>query len=126
MRLRRRNGRRKLSPGSNMNLLNSDTEILFPVRVIPSLRDLRGAQWMELIDRLTNLPAENDEVVAFSLMMVRLGGCNACNADSFRAMRGCTHCARLTIRRFKNSDQDLIDLLKSAREEVREYLDKYQ
>ena len=108
-----------------MNILNSDTEILFLIRVIPSLRDLRGSQWMELIDRLTNLPADNAEVVAFSLMMVRLGGCNACNADSFRAMRGCTHCARLTVRRSKSSDQDLIDLINSTREEVSEYLDKY-
>ncbi len=108
-----------------MNILNSDTEILFPIRVIPSLRDLRGTQWMELIDRLIQLPADDAEVVAFSLMMVRLGGCNACNADSFRAMRGCTHCARLTVRRSKSSDQDLIDLINSTREEVSEYLDKY-
>lgn len=108
-----------------MNILNSDTEILFPIRVIPSLRDLRGTQWMELIDWLIQLPADDAEVVAFSLMMVRLGGCNACNADSFRAMRGCTHCARLTVRRSKSSDQDLIDLINSTREEVSEYLDKY-
>lgn len=106
-------------------MLNSDTEILFPTRVISALRDLRGESWMSLVDRLTGLPADDVEVVAFSLMMVRLGGCNACNADSFRAMRGCTHCAKLTIRRNKNSDEELIELHAAASREVKEYLAHY-
>lgn len=105
-------------------MLNPDTEILFPIRVISSLRNLRSERWANLIDDLSSREPEDINVVAFSLMMVKMGGCNACNADSFRAMRGCTHCAKLTIRRYKNCDEDLLELYENAREEVKEHLDK--
>lgn len=89
------------------------------------MRDLRGEKWAALIDRITAPKAEETELVAFSLMMVRLGGCAGCNADSFRAMRGCTHCARLTIKRFKGSDEDLLLLFNTACHDVADYLSKY-
>jgi hypothetical protein len=57
-------------------------------------------------------------------MMVRLGGCIGCNADSYRAMRGCTACARQTIRRYKNSDQDLVELFNQSYREMEAYLQK--
>ena len=107
-------------------MLNSDTEILFPIRVIPSLRNLRGEEWQALIDRLTTAEAEEIWQGAFSLMMVRLGGCAGCNADSFRAMRGCTHCAQLTVKRFKGSDDDLLQLYRDTLEEVIGHLAKYE
>ena len=107
-------------------MLNSDTEILFPIRVIPSLRDLRGEKWALLIDHLTSPDVEDRDLVAFSLMMVKLGSCSACNADSFRAMRGCRHCAMLTIRRYRNTDEELIELFNAAKQDIEEYLEKYQ
>lgn len=106
-------------------MLNTDTEILFPIRVISTLRDLRGEQWQSLIDYLAAPGADETDLIAFSLMMVRLGGCAGCNADSFRAMRGCTHCARLSIKRFKGSDEDLLQLLRTAREDIIEFLSKF-
>lgn len=106
--------------------MNDDTEILFPFRVIPSLRSLRGEPWKNLIDHLCLPDVDEGDRVGFSLMMVRLGGCGGCNADSFRAMRGCTHCARLTIRRYKYSDQELLELFKEARLEAAEYLERYK
>lgn len=107
-------------------MLNSDTEILFPIRIIPALRDLRGEKWAQLIDHLSS-PAINDsDLVAFSLMMVKLGSCHACNADSFRAMRGCRHCAILTIRRYKNPDEELIELFNATKLDIAEYLERYQ
>lgn len=105
-------------------MLNTDTEILFPLRVIPSLRSLRGDKWKDLIDRLSLPDVEESELAAFSLMMVRLGGCTACNADSFRAMRGCTHCARLSVKRYKGSDEDLLELFNNAREDLSDYVKK--
>ena len=75
---------------------------------------------------MTAPDAEETSQVAFSLMMVRLGGCAGCNADSFRAMRGCTHCAQLTIKRYKGSDEDLIQLFAVAHDDVNEYLSKYE
>jgi hypothetical protein len=106
-------------------MLNSDTEILFPIRIIPALRDLRGENWAQLIDQLSSPGAEDRDLVAFSLMMVKLGSCNACNADSFRAMRGCRHCAILTIRRYRFTDEELIELYNATKLDIGEYLDKY-
>ena len=102
-------------------MLNADTELLFPIRVIPILGDLRGEEWKKLIAYLSSEKAQEDELCAFTLMMVRLGGCSGCNADSFRAMKGCSHCARLTIRRYKGSDRDLIDLYEMAKKDLVEY-----
>ncbi|HLY28768.1 MAG TPA: hypothetical protein VKQ72_20655 [Aggregatilineales bacterium] len=100
----------------------SDVEILFPTRVIPSLRDLRGPGWQALIDRLTRLPENDPDVLAFSLMMIRLSACMTCNSDSYRALRGCTHCSQHTVSRFKGSDDDLIRRWHLARADVLAYL----
>ncbi|MEA4906784.1 MAG: hypothetical protein VB089_04150 [Anaerolineaceae bacterium] len=58
------------------------------------------------------------------LLMVRLAGCVTCNADAFRAMKGCTQCARQVVRRYRGSDQDLVDQFTESRQEVSEYLAK--
>jgi len=105
-------------------MYNSDTELLFPMRVIPSLRTLRGEVWQELVDRISAKDADPLDQQAFVLMMVRIGSCLACDADSFRAMRGCSQCARLTIRRFRGTDQDLVLQFNAYRREVETYHQK--
>lgn len=103
-------------------MFNSDTELLFPIRVIPSLRNMRGVEWQELIDRLSAPDADQVEQIAFTALIAKLGGCNGCNADSFRAMRGCTQCAKLTIRRNKQTDQELVELFNMAFKDVKEFM----
>ncbi len=102
-------------------MYNSDTELLFPIRVINNLESLRGAQWQQMV----NTVKEPEEQIAFVFMMVRMSGCMACNADSFRAMRGCTACARQNIKRFKGSDQDLTELFQQSLRETQVYLQKH-
>jgi len=104
-------------------MYNSDTELLFPPRVIPTLQNLRGEGWDELVSRTMNLETTEKDCMAFVLLMIRLGGCTTCTADSFRAMRGCTQCARQTIRRFPGSDRDLQALFGQARQEIDRYLE---
>ncbi|MBK8022444.1 MAG: hypothetical protein IPK19_13710 [Chloroflexi bacterium] len=99
----------------------ANNEILFPHYVIPSLRKVRGPQWQALVDRITPLPEQHEETLAFMLMMVRLSGCLACETDSFRAMRGCAACAVQTLRRFKGDDADLLSNFESALHEVRRF-----
>jgi hypothetical protein len=96
----------------------SDTELLFPPRVIPSLLNLRGERWSGLVSRTAQLQTADRDRLAFVLLMVRLGGCTTCTADSFRAMRGCTQCACQTVRRYRGSDQDLLALFDQARQEI--------
>lgn len=107
-------------------MYNSDTELLFPLRVIPSLAGLRGRHWDEFIKRISASDASEIEQYAFVLLMVRLGGCVTCNADSFRAMRGCTVCAHQTIRRFRGSDEDLVEQFNQCKKEMENYIKKRQ
>jgi hypothetical protein len=102
-------------------MYNADTELLFPPRIIPSLRSLRGASWQKLIAKVEKCPDDSPEVVGFVLFMVRINGCASCNADSFRAMHGCTQCAKQAVRRLKESDKALIKNYESAKLEVIEF-----
>ena len=99
-------------------MYNSDTEVLFPMRAIPDLRGIRGPEWDNLIDLVTADSALENDKLAFVLMIVRLVGCSGCNADSFRAMRGCTKCVQQSIRRFRGEDRDLIKLFEKAKIEL--------
>ncbi len=105
-------------------MYNSDTELLFPARVIASLGSLRTDVWRSFIEKVGGADASLIEQQAFVLMMVRLGGCVGCNADSYRAMRGCTACARQTVKRFKGADPDLIELFNQSCREMEAYLQK--
>jgi hypothetical protein len=99
-------------------MYQKDAEVLFPTRVISTLRPYRGVKWQRLIDHILRLPENHPDVLAFNLVMIRLDGCLSCHADSFRAMRGCTLCARQSILRFKGSDDDLIGMWETARSEI--------
>jgi hypothetical protein len=105
-------------------MYHEDTEMLFPMRVIPALGDLRGNPWKRLVERVGGLEEDDPDALAFGLMMVRMSGCLSCQADSFRALRGCTVCARQAIMRFRGSDQDLIRSYDRSRKEVQVYLDR--
>jgi hypothetical protein len=85
------------------------------------LRDARGPDWRQLVDRVVGLPEEHPESLAFTLMMIRLDGCLECETDSYRAMRGCAVCATQTLRRFKGSDRDLLARYNQALTEVVNY-----
>ena len=103
------------------NMYNSDTELLFPLRLVPELRNLRGKVWQELIDQVSREDTEDQAKLAFSLLMVRLGSCVSCNPHSFRAMRGCTHCAKQTIKRYRGTDEELVSEYKKHYQEIDEY-----
>jgi hypothetical protein len=70
------------------------------------------------------LEPTNPDRIAFVLMMVRIGGCATCQSDSFRAMRGCILCSSTTVKRYKGSDQTLIDLYNEAEKDVNRYMEE--
>lgn len=102
-------------------MYQADTEMLFPSRVIPSLKGLRGKTWQSLVEQVARRPDGHADTLAFGLMMIRLNGCLTCHADSYRAMRGCTACAQQSITRFKDVDDALVRLYKKAEKDVRAY-----
>ncbi|OQA44588.1 MAG: hypothetical protein BWY52_01597 [Chloroflexi bacterium ADurb.Bin325] len=97
-------------------------ELLFPPRLIPPLRDLRGPEWATLVQRIARLPEIEPDSLAFSLMMIRLDGCVKCHEGSFKYMRGCHLCATQTVMQFKGSDEDLVLLYQKARRDIDAYL----
>jgi hypothetical protein len=101
---------------------HSDTEILFPMRVAPGLRDLRGRKWGRLVDRALQAPDGEEPQLAFGLLLIRLAGCLTCHPDSYRALRGCTACATHVIRRHRGDDDDLTELYQRALSEIELYL----
>ncbi len=103
-----------------------DSEILFPPRCIEQLADLRGPKWQDLVRRVSDLPHNHEDVLAFSLMMIRLGSCLTCDLDSYRASLGCCTCARRTISGYKEDDSSLLELFDKSLVEVRAFIEKQQ
>ena len=103
-----------------------DSEILFPPRCIQQLRDLRGPKWQQLIEQISVLPNNHEKILAFGLMMVKLGSCLTCDLDSYRASLGCCTCARRTISGFKGDDTSLLEIYNKAVDDVQTYISKDQ
>lgn len=103
---------------------HNDTEILFPMRIAPQLRDLRGGPWRQLVTDAIQAPEDSPEQLAFSLLLIRLDGCLTCHTDCYRAMRGCTVCAVTAVRRFRGKDEELVQMYHSALREVNDYVDQ--
>ena len=99
-----------------------ESEILFPSRVIPLLEDLRSEDWQALVAKVKNLPETHVDTLAFSLMMINIGGCLTCDLDSYRASLGCVTCAKRTIGSFKGSDKILKKQFEEAKKEVGTYM----
>lgn len=104
-------------------MYRNDAEVLFPPRVIATLRPLRGDPWRRLVEHVMVRPENDPDVLAFSLMMIRIDGCLTCHADSYRALRGCTACARQSINRFKGTDDDLVAMWEFARADITRWLE---
>ena len=97
-------------------------DLLFSSRLISGLRSLRGVSWQELVDRLANLDHLEQERLAFVLLMVHLSGCVTCQADSYKAMRGCALCSQQTLKRFRGSDQMLMEKFAESKVVINQYL----
>ena len=103
-------------------MFNRDTEILFPTYIIPELHDLRGDEWKDLIQQVEKRESSDPKRIAFTLMMVQINNCVSCQADSYRALKGCVQCARQNIERLRGDHVELVNLFKEANEEISNYI----
>jgi hypothetical protein len=99
-------------------MYNNDTELLFPPRVLKDLTGIRGEEFDDLVKQVVDLPQSEHDHLAMVLMMTKLNGCLSCNSDSFRAMRGCTQCSILNVRRYRGTEKQFIGLYNKARKEI--------
>jgi hypothetical protein len=100
----------------------SDTEIIYPMRVTPHLRDLRGELWRKLVDRVLTSPEGSIDHLAFSLLIIRMCNCVNCHTNSYRALRGCTTCAKHAVMRFREDDANLVACFDRAYRDVNEFM----
>lgn len=99
-------------------------EILFPHTSVSSLANIREDKWRDLTKRVARLPEDHPESLAFTLMMIRQCNCLDCNPDRYKALMGCSACAKRTIQGFKGEDQVLLRSFQKARREVETFLDE--
>ena len=103
---------------------NPDTDLIFPPRAIHALAEERNASWRVFVESVEQSDPDSLEQTAFILVMARMSGCASCNSDSFRALNGCSTCARQSLKRFRGSDEELLDMFQTARDEVERYVEK--
>ncbi len=103
-------------------MFNPDTDLIFPPRGISSLSNERGKAWRDLVAAVEETGPDSPEQMAFILMMARLNSCATCNADSYRAIHGCTVCAKQSLKRFHSMDEELTGLYETAKAEVTVFL----
>ncbi|MEM7034849.1 MAG: hypothetical protein AAF629_35235 [Chloroflexota bacterium] len=99
-------------------------ELLFTPHLIPSLADLRDETWQNLVKSVSVLPETHPDALAFSWMMIDLGGCSTCEMDSYRAQKGCEMCARQAVVGFKGSDDQLVNQFQQAKSLVADKMDE--
>ena len=97
---------------------DSRTELLFPPRLIPDLKDLRGEEWAKLVEHVAALPETHPDTLAFCLMMIRLNACLNCVSGSYRFMRGCELCSLQTIARYQGTDEELMEQFYKAKHDL--------
>lgn len=99
-------------------------EILFPHSCVASLANIREDKWRDLTKRVSKLPEDDPESLAYTLMMIRQCNCLDCNPDRYKALMGCSACAKRTLQGFKGEDDGLIRAFRKARREVDSFLDQ--
>lgn len=107
-------------------MLNPDTELIFPVRLLDGMKNIRGEGWKVLIEETTEKNVDMANKVAMTLVVARVSGCTTCSADSYRATRGCKLCSQQAIKRCKNSDAELENLYKRMLIKTRKFIEKHK
>lgn len=99
-------------------MYNEDTELIYPLRVTPAIRDLHGPAWRKAAEKAVKAKPDSLDAAVFVLAMARVNGCHTCNADSFRAMKGCTLCAQDNVRRYRGGEKALLKQIEKAEKEL--------
>ncbi len=102
--------------------MSVEPQLLFPPSLIPALKNARGPLWRQLVEEVCAEEETSPKQAAFVLLMARLGNCAACKPDTYRALHGCEKCALRTLRRYRDSDESLLDAYHQALQEVETYL----
>ena len=105
-------------------MYHRETELLFPMRIASTLREMRGEVWRDLVDRACEAESASTDRLAFNLLIIRLCNCLSCRTHSYRALNGCEQCAKHTVRRFQGEDAELVRKFEDAATDIGIHLNK--
>jgi hypothetical protein len=95
-----------------------DTEILFPPRLLGQLQNLRSTKWNNYVNDVLTKPIGDPERAGFIYFIAKFNACATCQGDSLRAMQGCSKCVQQVIKRFRGSDEELIQIAYMYKQEM--------
>jgi hypothetical protein len=99
--------------------MTNQPEFLFAHWATPALKDLRGARWRALIERIAPLPSTHPDALALALVMARVSNCAACDARRYRERGGCAQCAQFVLTTLnKESEFGLLARFRAAQKEI--------
>ncbi|MCI0477264.1 MAG: hypothetical protein L0Y55_13530, partial [Anaerolineales bacterium] len=94
-------------------------EFLFAHWATPALKEVRGARWRALIERIAPLDSTHPDALAFALTLARVSNCATCDARRYRARGGCAQCARWVLTSLnKDSEFTLLARFRAAQKEI--------
>ena len=102
-------------------MLYKATISFFPMYALPKLRRSRGHKWARLIKRISRLPEEHPENMAFTLMLRRLDG-ELDRAGAPCMMPGCATCAHDILQAYDGNVRFLLDIYKKTLNEVQSFV----
>jgi hypothetical protein len=99
--------------------MSLQTQYLYPDFAINRLRRQHTQRWMDLVDWVARLPYSDPQAIAFTLTVRRVHACPDDSHATCPTSDTCALCAADTLRHFKGSEQELLDLYYRNLDEVR-------
>jgi hypothetical protein len=94
----------------------------FPTIALPKLSRMRGRKWTRLVERVADLPETHPEVMAYTLLMRRLGEQVNIAQAGLCVMPSCVECALEILELHDGSERDLMEQYHHALDEVQSFV----
>jgi len=107
-------------------MYNNDADFIFPSWVIKELEHQKSDEWQKLVLNVLTHEQDSEVHLGFVFLMAKLNNCNTCNADSFRALKGCKECSLQTLRRLDYSEKKILNEYDKAKNQIQNFIDKEQ
>lgn len=105
-------------------MMYSHCEILFPHSKVNGLKNFKGEDWKDLVERIATLPETHPDALSFSHMMIKVCDCLNCDLSSYKAALGCAACSQRTINALRDTDKQMLRRFRQSQEAIYDYLEE--
>jgi hypothetical protein len=99
-----------------------EQKLLFPLEILPELINERSVDWQRFLAEFSSKRESLIPSTAMIVLLSRMIGCTGCEADSFRALRGCVPCAKQALKRNRESDTAIVALFRDTEKEIKRFI----